>query len=166
MQAYQIKLTLSGGVIMILTVDSRQKKSYIFSKRHLIEALLSPEKGYGTEAGSQLSFLSQVVSFQSGRGQGVSFLPLKTIGRSSMPKAGYLRANYQNNSFSSPVLLSGYSFTFSPVNEKKKASRKRIDCLGLPSIYLVTREKMRKFSGGVDSPTEAKNYKIPRRYHA
>jgi len=151
---------------MILTVDSNQKKSYIFSKRHLIESLLSPEKWYGTEAGSQLSFysgsqlsfLSQVVSFRSGIGQEVSFLPLKTIGRSSMPvpKAGYLRVSGQNKFllFSIPPL--GYSFTSNSIDKKKKASRKGIEYWGLALTYLTTKEKMREFFGGAGNPTVAK----------
>jgi hypothetical protein len=164
---------------MTLTVDSNQKKLYTLLQRLLIKLLLSPDspEQYGTEIGSQLSFsFPQAVSLFSGSGV-KPLLSQKTHRRSSMPTADCLRKKEQPSKkspyFNSNSLLHSpdsslaksilsISISISQI-EKKETTQKKKEDRGLASLTIE--RKMRKFFGGAGNPTEAKNYKIPRRRH-
>ncbi len=163
---------------MISTVDSNQKKLYTLLQRLLIKLLLSPDspEQYGTEIGSQLSFsFPQAVSLFSGSGV-KPLLSQKTHRRSSMPTADCLRKKEQKfEKKTSSKASSSHKFPHLSVNiilsiliskikiKKKETTQKKKEDRGLASLTIE--RKMRKFFGGAGNPTEAKNYKIPRRRH-
>ena len=160
---------------MISTVDSNQEKLYTFVQRLLIRFLLGPDsltKQYGTEIGSQLSF-PQAVSLFSGSDI-KPLLDQKTYERSSMSMAGCLRKKEQKfEKKTSSKASSSHTFPHLSVNiilsiliskiKKKETTQKKKEDRGLASLTI--KEKMREFFGGAGNPTEAKNYKIPRRRH-